>query len=121
MPPHIAAQCAPPSSPVSKAPPTTSQSSGIVVVLDQDIDRWGVEIVELSAPHRPDERPDRRAEQQYAQGNQQQEDAHVRTPGVARDRRNALSVTTSEDRAIPMAASQGVTSPSAASGSAKTL
>src|SRR3970040_1670418 len=81
MPPHIAAQCTPPIRPVSSAAPAVSQSIGlpemaplaigarvhlgaVVLVVAQDVDRRGVEVVELTAAHRPDEGPDRGTQQQ---------------------------------------------------------
>src|SRR5688572_5681090 len=64
IPPHIAAQCAPPSSPLSDAAPSVSQSIAIARVLarrgqrllSQDVDGRRVEIIELAASYGPDER-----------------------------------------------------------------
>src|SRR6476620_2976275 len=127
MPPHIAAQCAPPSRPLSNAPDSTSQSIGMPVpvrgldgaavavraaarlllgAIDEDVERGTVEVVELAAAHRPDEGPDRDAQQDQAERDEQQQDRH----GAAlRASRSALRVTTSDDSAMPSAASQGVT------------
>src|SRR4249919_884167 len=83
MPPHIAAQCAPPSRPVSMAPTSTIQSGVIafvpwrlrrwLVVVDEDGECRCIEILELSALHRPRKRPDRGDEQHERQRHQQQE------------------------------------------------
>src|SRR5690554_6188648 len=138
MPPHIAAQCTPPIRPVSSAAPMASQSVGmgpvarraagfavlaglrrqVGAVVAQDVDRGGVEVLELALAHRPAERPDRHAKQHDAHRDEEEEDVH----GLdARARRSALKVTMSEDSAMPSAATQGVTRPAAASGMAMML
>src|SRR5690606_7896962 len=101
----------------------------------EDVQGGGVEVVELAALDRPDEGGDGHAQQHQADRDQQQQDPHARASrvvavpplspladvGARRARRSALRVTSSEDRAMPSAASHGVTSPAAASGIASTL
>src|SRR3546814_3779088 len=87
MPPHIAAQCRPPVSPLSRAASRTGQSIGIfgpwlVVggsifcgwhrrwrlrrrIVAQDVQRRGIQVVVLPAAHRPDERPDRHRSEEH--------------------------------------------------------
>src|SRR5690606_41945807 len=89
----------------------------------------------ISALDRPDEGGNGHAQQHQADRDQQQQDPHARASrlgaeaplsplagsGARRARRSALRVTSSEDRAMPSAASQGVTRPAAASGIASTM
>src|SRR4249919_549587 len=78
MPPHLAAQCAPPSRPVSLAPTSTIQSGVILfapwrrrrfVVVDEDGERRRIEVLELPPLHRPREGPDRGDQQHEGQRN----------------------------------------------------
>src|SRR5690606_19934544 len=137
MPPHMAAQCTPPIRPVSRAAPMASQSVGMVpvlrprsgsrgrrrgrlvgVVVAQDVDGGRVEVLELPLAHGPAEGPGGDAEQDDADGDEEQQDVH--RSGI-RARRSALTVTISEDSAMPSAATQGITRPAAASGTATML
>src|SRR6476661_4046529 len=89
MPPHITAQCAPPSRPVSMAPTSTIQSGVILVapwrlrrrlvIVDEDGERRRVEVFELPLLHRPRERPDRHDEQHERERDQQKQDGHAAT------------------------------------------
>src|SRR5690606_6831523 len=157
MPPHITAQCRPPSRPAVSAASRVGRSPasvmameswrrraalawppkrrGRAVVVLEDVEGRRVEVVELAALDRPHEGGDGRAQQHQADRDQQQQDPHARASpdigepalsplagsGACRARRKALRVTSSEDRAMPRAAIQGVTRPAAASGIASTL
>jgi hypothetical protein len=100
---------------------------GPQVIIDQDVQRRRIKILILAAAHGPHECPDGGTQQDQTQGYQQQQNIHrdgsarvVAAEGV-RVRRKALSVTANEDKAMPKAASHGVTHPAAANGRAKTL
>src|SRR5690606_1077151 len=138
MPPHMAAQCTPPIRPASRAAPSMSQSIGIALrgrglavrtagrrcIVAEDVDRRGVEVFELALADRPDEGGDHHQQEHDADRDQYKEDVHAAVlpfrDGV-RARRRALHTTSSEDSAMPSAASQGVTRPAIATGRAMTL
>src|SRR5574343_1305442 len=106
MPPHISAQCAPPVSPVSNAADSTRKSTGIagfrlvparLAVVGQDVERGGVEVLELALAHRPEERRHGQRQQHQGNRNQRQQEVHGFTEWMRRE----LSVTSSEEPAMP--------------------
>src|SRR4249919_3154991 len=119
MPPHIARQCTPPNRPASNAAPSASRSTGIAwtlwcVVVGQDVERRRLDVLELSAAHRPGEEQHGEAEQQQGDRDQGKQDVHA-APPRSRPTRSALSVTPSEEPAMPSAAQPGASAPLAAS------
>ena len=82
IPPHMATQCTLPSKPLKNAALSVIKSIGIARhcgnlrggrcrSVDQDVERWRVQIIKLSAAHRPDEAPDGQAKQGKADWHQQ--------------------------------------------------
>src|SRR5690554_3813637 len=128
MPPHIAAQCTPPIRPASSAAPRVSQSIGIAAwrwcLVAQNVDCRRVEILELAAANGPGEAGDDHQQQHQADRYQDEQDVHAADldfAGGVRVSRSALPTTSSEDSAMPSAASHGVTRPAIATGRAMTL
>ena len=114
------------------------------VVIQHDLVRRPVEVVELSGPHGPHECRTNQEREHDGQRDEQEQDVHVSGAGPpqATDcapsgaaseasvgvvsfqplaRRMAFATTTSEDTAIPIDAANGDTRPAAASGIATTL
>src|SRR6516165_3695708 len=85
MPPHIARQWVLPKNPASNAVRNVSSCigrspcgrRGRTVIVEQDLQRRRVEVIELAASHRPEERPHRYPEQHECQRNQEIETAHA--------------------------------------------
>lgn len=100
-------------------------------IAHQHIQCRRIHILELPGAQRPEEGQHGGEQQQQADWDQQQQDIHAVTasrafaPGSAtrgaRASRSEFSVTSSEDNAMPSAASHGSTWPVAASGSAAKL
>src|SRR5262245_33463392 len=121
MPPLIARQCTPPNRPASSAPPSTSRSTGIAlalqrVVVGKDVQRRGLDVLELAAAHRPGEGEHGDGKQHQRDRDEGDEVGHGKRPA-----RSALSVTPSEEPAMPRAAQPGAISPLAASAIAAAL
>jgi len=129
-----------PNNPASNAVRTVSSGigrfpcgrRGRTVIVEQDLQCRGVEVIELPAAHRPEERPHRYPEQYECQRNQEIETAHALSaaassrdavgaadfPDGDRMSRMAFITTRSELSDMPSAAIQGCSRPLAASGTA---
>src|SRR5690554_1267838 len=88
-----------------------------IFLVDQQTQRWGVEVVVLSFSSRPEEAVDRQACQQQRQRQDKKDDDHARSPGSVGSKERCISdeaMTKSELKGIATAATSGVTNPSAA-------
>src|SRR5712692_3869451 len=86
-------------------------------VIEQDPTRGAVEVVELAGFERPKESGEPAKSERQSHRDEQQQPAHARL----RARRSALPTTTNEELDMAAAASNGVISPSMASGTASRL
>lgn len=89
------------------------------LVVEQDAVSGAVEILELARPQRPQEGAEPYRSEQERGWNKEQKTVHDMV--LARPRRKALPITTMDELDMAMAATSGVTSPAAASGTVKIL
>ena len=88
------------------------------IVVEQGVAPASLQVIELTATDRPQEGPHHRDDEHRRQGNE--EENHVHGHPVPR-KRSALTMTTSELKDMPKAASQGDSRPQAAAGMASPL
>ena len=99
------------------------RSLGPEVVVRQDANGGPLEIVILTAAHRPEKRAEPEAAEPEREGNENDENGHATGSAdvFAARARNAFTVTSSEEPDIESAAISGVTWPRIASGTATAL
>lgn len=93
----------------------------LILVVDQDPHRGAVQILELAAPERPQERHEAEQAEQERGRDQYEQDVHPKGRPPPRRRRSAFRVTRMDDADMAAAATIGVTRPATASGIASAL